>query len=166
MLFRLKSYLQFILHSTNQHDVHSPFVYDFVTKCLYSTPKKSNNKTLDVLLKSIHYCNAQTIEIIGDTTYKTLIVEKYPGIVFNVFPMDLIFIENLTSESSSSILSEKKVRNNSMILLGNIHKNAKTSNIWKMLTKNEFFNVSIDMFYCGVLFRRTEQEKEHFTIRI
>ena len=28
-------YLKFFLKSSNQHGVHSPFVYDFVTKCLY-----------------------------------------------------------------------------------------------------------------------------------
>ena len=28
-------YLKFFLKSSNQHGVHSPFVYDFTTKCLY-----------------------------------------------------------------------------------------------------------------------------------
>lgn len=35
MLFQVKSYCKFLFKSTNQHGVHSPFVYDFVTKCLY-----------------------------------------------------------------------------------------------------------------------------------
>ena len=42
-MLALFSYLQFLLKSTNQHGVHSPFVYDFVTKCLYNNqliPKK------------------------------------------------------------------------------------------------------------------------------
>ena len=35
MLYQTISYLKFLFTSTNQHGVHSPFVYNFVTKCLY-----------------------------------------------------------------------------------------------------------------------------------
>lgn len=38
-MHQIISYIKFLLKSTNQHGVHSPFVYDFVTKCLYD---KSN----------------------------------------------------------------------------------------------------------------------------
>ena len=39
MLAKLRRYLLFFFRSTNQHGIHSPFVYDFVTKCLYSKNK-------------------------------------------------------------------------------------------------------------------------------
>ncbi len=35
MIFKLTSYLQFLKKSTNQHGVHSPFVFDLLTKCFY-----------------------------------------------------------------------------------------------------------------------------------
>ena len=35
MTHQIKSYLKFIIKSTNQHGVHSPFVYNLVTKCFY-----------------------------------------------------------------------------------------------------------------------------------
>src|SRR5690606_11266690 len=35
MLFQIKSYFKFLIKSTNAHGVHSPFVYDLVTKCFY-----------------------------------------------------------------------------------------------------------------------------------
>ena len=38
-LFALKSYLNFILKSSSQHGVHSPFVYDLITKCFYNKAK-------------------------------------------------------------------------------------------------------------------------------
>ena len=41
MLFIAISYLKFLLKSTNQHGVHSPFVYNLVTKCFYK--KKDSN---------------------------------------------------------------------------------------------------------------------------
>ncbi|WP_225035540.1 O-methyltransferase [Winogradskyella sp. SM1960] len=38
-MYQLKSYIKFLITSTNQHGVHSPFIYNFVTKCLYSKTK-------------------------------------------------------------------------------------------------------------------------------
>ncbi len=35
MLQNIKSYLKFLWNSKNQHGVHSPFVYNLVTKCFY-----------------------------------------------------------------------------------------------------------------------------------
>ena len=36
MYYQTKSYLKFLKNSSNQHGVHSPFVYDLLTKCLYT----------------------------------------------------------------------------------------------------------------------------------
>jgi predicted O-methyltransferase YrrM len=35
MLQQIKSYLNFLYHSKNEHGVHSPFVFNLVTKCFY-----------------------------------------------------------------------------------------------------------------------------------
>jgi predicted O-methyltransferase YrrM len=41
MLFQIKSYLQFLWHSKNEHAVHSPFVFNLLTKCFYDKKIKS-----------------------------------------------------------------------------------------------------------------------------
>ncbi|MDH7913015.1 class I SAM-dependent methyltransferase [Winogradskyella sp. SYSU M77433] len=38
-MYQLISYIKFLFTATNQHGVHSPFVYEFVTKCLYDKKK-------------------------------------------------------------------------------------------------------------------------------
>ena len=46
-MYQIISYIKFLLKSTNQHGVHSPFIYDFVTKCLYDKSKYSTYKILE-----------------------------------------------------------------------------------------------------------------------
>ena len=40
MLFQLKSYIKFLLRSTNLHGIHSPFIYDLTSNCFYDKTKK------------------------------------------------------------------------------------------------------------------------------
>ena len=46
MWYQVKAYLKFLLRSTNQHGVHSPFVYDLVTKCFYEKTKFEDYKKI------------------------------------------------------------------------------------------------------------------------
>jgi predicted O-methyltransferase YrrM len=38
-VFQIIQYIKFLFRSTNQHGVHSPFVYDLITNCFYDTTK-------------------------------------------------------------------------------------------------------------------------------
>lgn len=40
MFFQIKSYIKFLWQSKNEHGVHSPFVFDLVTKCFYDKKSK------------------------------------------------------------------------------------------------------------------------------
>ena len=46
MFFQIKSYLQFLWHSKNEHAVHSPFVFTLLTKCFYDKKFKPEYTTL------------------------------------------------------------------------------------------------------------------------
>lgn len=46
-MYQILSYIKFLFQATNQHGVHSPFVYDFVTKCLYDKEKHQAYINLD-----------------------------------------------------------------------------------------------------------------------
>jgi predicted O-methyltransferase YrrM len=61
-VYQLIAYIKFIFSATNQHGVHSPFIYNFVTKCLY------DNTNYNAYAKLSDYRNAllstnDTIEI-------------------------------------------------------------------------------------------------------
>tara|TARA_R110002049_G_scaffold2372_3_gene17455 strand:- start:12 stop:782 length:771 start_codon:yes stop_codon:yes gene_type:complete len=52
-VYQTIQYIKFLLKSTNQHGVHSPFVYDLVTKCFYDKRIYSDYKTIVDYRKSL-----------------------------------------------------------------------------------------------------------------
>ena len=53
MLLTIKSYLKFLYNSKNEHGVHSPFVFDLVTKCFYDKTKYPEYSILKNYRKSL-----------------------------------------------------------------------------------------------------------------
>lgn len=62
MLFQIKSYLNFLKSSTNEHGVHSPFVFSLVTKCFYDKTNYTEYKTLKEYRNNLLQ-NHNTIEV-------------------------------------------------------------------------------------------------------
>ncbi len=62
MFFQIKSYLNFLWNSKNQHGVHSPFVFDLVTKCFYDKKEYSEYSILKDYRNSLLQ-NKNTIEV-------------------------------------------------------------------------------------------------------
>jgi predicted O-methyltransferase YrrM len=53
MIFQIKSYLKFLWHSKNEHAVHSPFVFNLLTKCFYDRKPKPEYSILKKYRKSL-----------------------------------------------------------------------------------------------------------------
>lgn len=62
MLFQIKSYLKFIWYSKNEHAVHSPFVFNLITKCFYDYKSKPEYQVLKDHRKTL-LANKNTIEV-------------------------------------------------------------------------------------------------------
>jgi predicted O-methyltransferase YrrM len=66
MFFRIKSYFSYLLKATNQHGVHSPFVYNIVTKCFYTKSSKADIAFFEAYKNSLlHTSERITVEDFG-----------------------------------------------------------------------------------------------------
>lgn len=166
MLAKFLKKLKFLLTSTNQHGVHSPFVFDYLTKCLYQKKVYPKSKTLDILLKSIPYFEYKNVQIIGDENVNEIVRQKFQNIKFDQHPSDLIFFEKINPDLLSRLSSEQQIHNDSMVLINDIHRKENTTALWNQIIAAEKAMVTIDFLYCGAIFFRQEQVKEHFKIRI
>ncbi|MFX0558219.1 hypothetical protein ACOCEA_15560 [Maribacter sp. CXY002] len=163
-MYRLLSYLRFILTATNQHGVHSPFIYNFITKGIYRKGNPQFTITQNLLAQSIFYFNFKKIGLVSeDNSLKIKLNSVFEGLDYNALPIDIVYADD-KSEPFKTI-SRKYLHNDSLLLIEGIHNSKKKYQNWEQLKKLPEVSVSIDLFHCGILFFRREQVKEHFKIR-
>ena len=158
------SYLQFLVKSTNQHGVHSPFVYNYITKGLYQQKKDSSisHKTNQWLLQSIQYFQPKTvyvsnINLLNDI--KEISVEK----TVDLLNADLI-LDHYTLENHARIVQTINSMNNSQLLLIASY-SSYPKLFFNELRKNPEITLMVDFYYGCLISKRTEQPKQNFFIR-
>jgi predicted O-methyltransferase YrrM len=253
------SFLKFFWKSKNEHSVHSPFVYDFVSKCLYNkkfypeyaTLKnyrkslldnknfidvtdfgagskifKSNERQIcqiaksagislkrsELLFRIVKYFQPDTIlEIgtslgmataamhLGNKNAKIISLEGCSNTLnqtkfqFQKFDFDNVNFINMEFSSYFKSNNQQPTTNNFIYFDGNhsqkatldyfnlllpiitndsiwifddIHWSSEMENAWEIIKKHKKVTVTIDTFQWGIVFFRSEQEKEDFVIRV
>ena len=258
MWFKLKLFLTFLLKSTNQHGVHSPFVFNLVTNCFYKKTEAAdkeyfkkirktllkNNNTIEVqdfgngskvfktnvrkvaeitkiagistkkaflLIRLIQYFKpSQLLEIgtsvglatsamslankkgmittlegcqqtanVASTLFKKFefsnisqVIGKFEDTLSELSKknhFDFIYFDGNHSIKATLNYFEiclKTATNNSVFIFDDINYSDEMQNAWKTIIENPKVTVSIDTFFWGIVFFRTEQVKQHFTIRV
>lgn len=165
MLYRLISHIKFLLTATNQHGVHSPFMYRFVTKCLYSPPHFKTSKSINILLKTLVHFNIKEVHMVGgDQNIKMFL--SLNGITITTSGSALICLESLNQNSIGKYLTQNSlIGNDTIVYVPEIYRDKERTILWQNLIELEPVRVSLDMFYGGIIFFRRELAKEHFKIR-
>lgn len=157
------SYLKFLLKSTNEHGVHSPFIFDYLTKCLYKKPKQSKDKAEDILFKSILYFNFNRITIQGNPNLEEKLKNEFDHLELGRNPIDILYCDNLNVNGVLDRIKNNQFHNDSMIIVDHLNS---SRGAWESMVKSKEITVSIDGYTIGLFFLRKEQVKEHFIIRI
>lgn len=164
-MYKIIKYLNFLFTASNQHGVHSPFVYEYVTRCLYLKPRRSSSKDINVLLNSIAYFNVKNVWLPSNSEILQKQVQVEYPFISRSKPYDLVFIDASDLEHQISGLFEN-MHKDTLLLVNSIYKNQTNSTRWEKIKKHKKARVTIDMYYCGAIFFRHEQALEHFKIRI
>jgi predicted O-methyltransferase YrrM len=259
MLFQIKSYLKFLWNSKNEHGVHSPFVFDLVTKCFYDKTKyveydilkkyrksllenknvieitdfgagskvfKSNKRQISKIAKTAgisvkrakllfrieQYLQPQNILEIGTSLglatsalslgnpnakittlegcpetakiaqehFKEFNFENVNSIIsefkkhlknhqLSTINHQLIFFDGNHSKNATLDYFElllPTVTNETVWIFDDIHWSTEMEEAWETIKSHSKVSVTIDTFQWGIVFFRSEQNKEHFVIRI
>ncbi len=186
MLQKIISYLIFLFHSKNEHGVHSPFVFDLVTKCFYDKTKfpeysllTSPSKRAQLLFRIINYFKPNFILEIGNSNKLNTKIFSTEIISFEEFQknklsnnnsaFDLVYFNKNESQQTTLAYFELLLptnTNDAVWIINDIHKSKENENTWEIIKKHPKVKVTIDTFHFGMVFFRAEQEKEHFVIRV
>ncbi|MEG3657101.1 hypothetical protein V5097_06785 [Arenibacter palladensis] len=168
MLFRLFAFIKFRLSSSNQHGVHSPFVYRFITKCLYASPHFNTSKSQNILLKTIAYFKIAQVQLVPNNfALEKETTKNIKGVSFTNTSNQLIYIDKLHRETIDEfIVANNSITNDTVVLVNGIYHTENTHKLWESIKELNRVKVTMDLFYCGLVFFRREQAKEHFKIRI
>ncbi len=191
MIFRSKQYRKFLIKSTNQHGVHSPFVYDMVTQCFYNKEKRASYPAISTLIKqqdgrapfSIKTAKllnripayfehkkaiilSQNSEFVSEILSLNNTIEVHNSIQFkghyDLVYMDLnTLMHYLNTEALSSI-----AHNNSVIIINSMYQSEVNATAWEKIKTHPKITVTVDTFGLGFVFIRKEQAKENFIIRL
>lgn len=159
--------LQFLLKSTNQHGVHSPFVYSYLTEGIYQTKKKYKNfsKEERILQASIDYFQVkEKIDHLKNesSTVKNLIKSQSKDTY-----KQLYYINDLGKLNDTALQQLAKTANKQTIIyINKPYSSEKSEKNWSLLQTKDNLKVSIDFYIAGLIFTREEQRKEHFTLRV
>ncbi len=258
MFFQIHSYFKFLINSSNQHGVHSPFVFDLITKCFYDKKSKpeysilksyrksllKNKNFIDVtdfgagskvfksnkrqiakiastagisskraalLYRIVNYFQPNSIlEIgtslglataalsLGNPKSKIISLEgctntsnqcqlqldkfnfKNVSLITTEFSkflnpialkntnFDLIYFDGNHSKKATLDYFEMllpTITNNVIWIFDDIHWSLDMEEAWEIIKNHPKVTVTIDTFQWGIVFFRSEQEKEHFVIR-
>ncbi|MVX34733.1 MULTISPECIES: hypothetical protein [Myroides] len=164
-----ESYFSFWKKSTNEHGVHSPFVFCLLTKGLYPKDNRWRKfKKRHVFFDRIYrYFKPSTLTYINPTS--DILERGYEYVDFASVQgkVDLIFIgqgKGGTSISDSCIIDA--MHNDSILIIDRRVDCESTEKLWKSIVEDDNFTVTIDFYYFGLAFIRKEQLKQHFVLRM
>jgi hypothetical protein len=154
--------IKFFFIAKNRHDIHSPFVYDFIDKVL-NKKTLSSNRYSSFLGLNITFLNCQ----------KELIFEliDYFQISTICFSEQKIHLQNHQEPISIWIFNDSiefkppKVKSDIVLILNIYQSKEKTIN-WNRLIKNSSIPLSVDLFEVGILFFKEDFiVKQHFKLK-
>ena len=185
------SYTEFLWKSQNDHGIHSPFMFNFVSECFYARgPRLSRKKhrtrkmtvnypVAELLYRVVYYLKPAKTLVLGneaETVTETLRFAGEENKIRLWFFSELAAIPGGTdlaviadNEKEAVMASLEKIiensHNNTVCILPNIHQNTRMEYIWEAIKRHPKVSVTVDAYHLGIIFFRREQAAQHFMVR-
>jgi hypothetical protein len=183
----ISEFIKYKWKAKGKHGIHSPFIFSLVEKGIQSELTDSNfqsqnSKNLhfeQFVFKLLRYFKTQNIFIDEKkelTDWETFFRKNFSSLKIQVnlkelnkssknSSFDIIFISNSNQLLEKLLTLKPYSKNETVFLIEGIRSNKYSFEDWRKLCEMKTFHVSIDFFQSGLLILRSQQEKEHFTLK-
>ena len=166
------NYFRFLLKSTNQHGVHSPFVFNYLTKGIYQRKKYLNKrlgKTDLFLLKTLDYFQPSSIcflentdavkKLVRDSDFNRAIDKQQ-----HLYDLVVADAKSVTPEKLESFLCF--FHNDSIGIIDKRNKDFCSTSLDTLLENHIGITLVLNFYWFSLICIRKEQLKENFFLRM
>jgi hypothetical protein len=114
------------------------------------------------------YFNLGQVQLVpNNISLQKKINEHLKEVTFSNTSNELIFIDRANRATIEELIVHNgHIANDTVVFVNGIYRTGNSHQLWKDIKELKQVKVTIDLFYCGLVFFRKEQVKEHFKIRI
>lgn len=163
-------YLQFWFAANNEHGIHSPFVFNLLTRGLYPSDRrwKGQSRKQQFIDRLIAYFEPQRIAVLDKQALQVRTTQEIVEFdCESTTPYDCLIFNGTTAANWRSITTViPHLHNDSLWIIDRRSKEASIEKYWQEVVASEEMIVTLDFYYFGVAFKRKEQLKQHFKLRL
>ena len=173
----IKNFIKHYWSATRIDVLHSPFIFDLYNACIkkkniHAHPIGKINSQLKIIQSTrIAQIVSRLIEYYQYNN--TIVIENFdaelPKILTDYSQIDFAFID--CQNHSASIINNfemliTKTHNNSLFIFNEMYSSKKLTSVWQKIKLHPKVNITVDLFFIGLVFFRKEQASQHFKLRI
>lgn len=160
------SKVHFWFQAKNRHGVHSPFIYEFLDRAVY-TPGVKQGVSRERLLRAVRvHFNPKCIWMASNLPANSEVREDPEAdSTLTGPPFDLLVFDKPSHEVGEILNDPGQWHNDSIVYLGNLRGSASAYAMWEQISLHPSIRVVVESYREGLLFFRKEQAKQHFKIR-
>ena len=102
------AYLKYLWRSSDQHSVHSPFVFELLTKCIHKVPKGSKTSAYNQAIKA--YLEKKNITLISPLTELTILETSLTNRGVTAYFVEEINADFKQKELWQKLISDKNIQ--------------------------------------------------------
>lgn len=185
------SYTQFLWQSVDDHGIHSPFMFRFVSKAFYAKGPRLSKKehraqnmqvpypAAELLYRIVNYLRPAKSFVIGQDADKVIEMLRYAGeenkiklwFFSPLAPIpggtDFAVIADTNKETVMASFEQivANSHNDTVCIMPNIHANTQMETAWAAILNHPKATVTVDAYHLGIIFFRREQVHQHFMVR-
>ncbi len=185
------SYTQFLWRSLDDHGIHSPFVFRFVSKAFYAKGARLSRKEhrsqnmqvgyvqAELLYRIVNYLRPAKSFVVGEDGDTIIEMLRYAGEENKLklwffsplapIPGGTDFAVVADTEKEALMASFEKVVSNShndtVCVIPSIHHTPQMEAAWQAVLNHPGVTVTIDAYHMGIVFFRRGQVEQHFWVR-